>query len=180
MQIAKDITSGRLKLPELNVHHNEEYEAIWALVDSGSSVHVVDADKIFPGAKVNAPEKGSTGFKTANGGRVVDKGTVDIEVVTEEGAEKVTRWVNAEVAMPILSTKLLAKNNGEVRCREEGGEIVNLVTGDTTSFISANGVYFLKLYVHKSITLPRGYRPEDGPQDWSSGKPEPLGFARQG
>ena len=142
MQIANGITSGKIQLPELDLDTDEDYEAVWALVDSGSSVHVVDAEKFFPGAKIVPPKPGSTGFKTANSGTVPDLGSLDIPFVTGEGQHKVAHWINAKVAMPILSSNMLAANNGEVRCRQEGGEVTNLKTGDQTAFISRAGVYF--------------------------------------
>ena len=49
MQIAKDITSGKIQLPDLDLETDAAYEAVWALVDSGSSVHLVNAAKVSPG-----------------------------------------------------------------------------------------------------------------------------------
>ena len=38
------------------MNSNDEYEAIWALVDSGSSVHVIDVEAVLPGAKIRKPD----------------------------------------------------------------------------------------------------------------------------
>ena len=46
--IAKDVNDGKLKLPELDLPSDADFVAVWALVDSGSSVHVVNAKKSFP------------------------------------------------------------------------------------------------------------------------------------
>ena len=72
--------------------------------------------------------------------------------------------------MPILSIKFLATNNGEVRYRTEGGEVVNLKAGGKTAFISANGVYIMRMFVPTFITLADFGRH----MDWTSGRPEDV------
>ena len=47
-KIAKDSASGKIQLPDVELESDEEYETLWALVDSGSSVHALDAEKVFP------------------------------------------------------------------------------------------------------------------------------------
>ena len=43
-------------MPDLNLENNEEYECVWALVDSGAGVNVAK-DRQFAGARnVSAPE----------------------------------------------------------------------------------------------------------------------------
>ena len=54
-EIADKINRGEIKLPDLKLDTNADYDAVWALVDSGSSVHAVDMRKTFPGAKIQAP-----------------------------------------------------------------------------------------------------------------------------
>ena len=66
--VAKKIRSGQLKLPDLTFSSDDEYEAVWALLDKGSSVHVLDASKHLPGARTQKPAHGAKGFETANGG----------------------------------------------------------------------------------------------------------------
>ena len=59
--IARDINSGKIKLPDLDLPTDKDYVAVWALVDSGSSVHVVNAEQICPGAKIHPPPPGHGG-----------------------------------------------------------------------------------------------------------------------
>ena len=84
---------------------------------------------------------------------VPDLGSVDIPFATPEGQHKKAHWVNAKVAMPILSTMLLAHNNGEVGCRGFDGEVDNLRTGETAAFVPHAGVYVMKMLA-PSITYP--------------------------
>ena len=53
--------------------------------------------------------------------------------------------------MPILSTKLLAVANGELRYQSDGGQIVNIERNEKTHFISASGVYFQKMFIPKTF-----------------------------
>ena len=173
MKIAKDINEGRLKLPDLEVNSNDEYEAIWALVDSGSSVHVIDVEAVLPGAKIRKPDADAPEFRTACGGTVKDLGAADVPFVSAEGNDHPIRWRNAKVAMPILSTQLLAKDNGELRYQVETGQIINVQTSKETHFIGSSGVYFQKMFIHKKYTQ----------KDWASQQTHgqiPEGFARPG
>lgn len=58
--LAKTISNGQFKLPDLSDCTNADCGAIWAPRDSGSSGHVIDAKTYIPGAVVEAPVKGST------------------------------------------------------------------------------------------------------------------------
>ena len=60
--IAQKINKGELSLPELDLPHDSDYVAIWALVDSGSSVHVANVSKVFPGARIEKPPKDAMGL----------------------------------------------------------------------------------------------------------------------
>ena len=145
----------------------------WALVDSGSSVHAIDVEAVLPGAKICKPDTNAPGFRTACGGTVKDLGAAGVPFTSEEGNAHPIRWRHAKVAMPILSTQLLAKDNGELRYQIETGQIINVHTGKETHFIGASGVYFMNTYTHKKYTQT----------DWATTQThgqEPEGFARPG
>ena len=125
--------------------------SVWALVDSGSSVHVVDAPKVFPGAPVAPPPKGHKGFSGAGGERIEHKGTIETAITTMEGTNGCIKWKNANVAMPILSTQELARNGNMLVYDEDHGFIINKKTGQLTKFIAAAGVYFVQLRVRKDV-----------------------------
>ena len=152
MQIAADVNSGKIKLPDLDLEDDASYEAVWALVDSGSSVHAVDVEKVMPGAKIRKPRRDAPGFRTACNGTVPDRGSTDVPFWSGEGNRHDIHWRNSPVAMPILSTKLLALDNGELRYQAESGQVIHVHTGDQSAFVAASGVYFMKMYIRKEFT----------------------------
>ena len=152
--IAEKINQGKIDLPSLDLPSDEDWVAVWALVDSGSSVHVVDAKKTFPGLKIDAPPSGHQGFNVANGVRIPHNGFVQTQARTAEGHEYNIRWRNSDVAMPILSTHELARNKNTLEYDEDEGWIKNKITGDKTHFIQREGVYFVKLMFPKSQAEP--------------------------
>ena len=172
--IAQDINDGKIQLPDIpDFESNEEYECLWALVDSGSSVHVVDMPKVFPGAKIRKPHPQSKGFKVADGSNAPDLGSAIVPARTAEGNNISIQWKNAQVAMPILSTKLLSTGGKGLWYHEHGGSIVDPQACTKSDFVESGGVYFIKLMVKRSLTN----QPEDARGDNNK---KPQGFAGQG
>ena len=89
--IAKKVNSGEIALPELDLPSDSDFVAVWALIDSGSSVHIVNAKKIFPGASNEPPPAGHKGFEVANGQRLQHQGYVSTTVRTVEGDVRTIR-----------------------------------------------------------------------------------------
>ena len=56
MAIAQDIASGKITLPDISLNSNAEYEAVWALVDSGSRPNVADCARECSGHKIRIGE----------------------------------------------------------------------------------------------------------------------------
>ena len=112
-------------------------------------MRVIDADKLLPGAKIQQTKPNSPRYKTACGGTVPDNGYVEVPFRTKEQHHSDITWRNAPVAMPILSTKLLALDKGELRYQCDGGQVVHVETGEQSEFISATGVYVMKTYIAK-------------------------------
>ena len=149
--IAKKVEKGEVQLPDLDLPSDADYVAIWSLVDSGSSVNVVDATKLFPKSKVHPPPPGHKGFTVANGVRIPHRGFVHTEIQTVEGEKYVVRWKNAAVSMPILSTHAMARNTKRLEYDEDEGIIRDKLTGKTTKFYQAGSVYFVPLLIKKSL-----------------------------
>ena len=80
------------------------------------------------------------------------KGSATVPFKTEEGHDHQIKWSNAPVAMPILSTRLLAQDNGELRYQCDGGQICNWQRDEESHFVSASGVYFMKMFVKRQFT----------------------------
>ena len=60
---------------------------------------------------------------------------------------------HANVAMPILSTHELARNNHRLEYDEHEGLIRHKPTGRTNKIIQRAGVYFIQLFVPKHVVL---------------------------
>ena len=160
--IAAKIEKGELTLPELKLDHDSDYVAVWALVDSGSSVHVVDVAKVFPGAHVDKPPEDHKGFTCAGGTTIPHKGTTVVPFKSTEGNSAAVKWKNAEVAMPILSTHELARNGRSVEYQELGGKVKDPKNNASMNFIMAHDVYFMKMLIPKAYTEP----PRSADQDF--------------
>ena len=158
--IAQDINDGKLTLPEVECAHDSDYIAIWALVDSGSTVHAIDAEKLLPKAKRHPPPRGHSGFKAANGGRIPHRGFVDTVVKLQEGDIRTIRWSDTKVELPILSTQQLARNGSKLEYDETEGHVIDKQTGHRNRFIAAAGTYFIQLMVPKNL-FPEDLNAED-------------------
>ena len=65
-------------------------------------------------------------------------------------------WKHTDVAMPILSTHEIAKNQRSLEYVEHDGKIHHHKAGDATNCVEAGGVYFVKLFVPRRLTKPGG------------------------
>ena len=90
--IADNINKGKIQLPDITLDSNEEWEAMWALVDAGSSVDVADMERDFPGAKVKEPQAGEKDFAAANGSKVRNLEGATIRARTVEGDDITSEW----------------------------------------------------------------------------------------
>ena len=145
LAISEQVNAGKLNLPILEQCSDANYRAIWNLVDSGSAADVANHKKHFPGATVTVSEaqkKGQT-FTAANGSPIENKGEMSFPVRYEEGNEEVVTWQNADVELPIRSTKKMAAGKKRLCYGEESGIVINPDTGIHNRFVSAHGVYFI-------------------------------------
>ena len=84
-KIAQDINDGKLKLPDVDLQCDEDWVALWALVDSGSSVHVVNVEKVFPGARIKRAHPNARPFNVANSGAGANLGPAEVKARTNDG-----------------------------------------------------------------------------------------------
>ena len=90
---------------------------------------------------------------TANGQRVKGKGEFCVDATTAEGHKTKTRFVDADVDMPIMSVSQICEGGSEgsdVVFDDLGGTITDRKSGRKTRFIERQGVYFLALMVRRS------------------------------
>lgn len=96
-----------MSLPGLDLERDNEWEAVWALLDSGSSVHVADAPKHLSGASVRPRPSYTRSFQAADGTTIPHRGHTVTHMRMNE-AENATgwdgeiAWKHATVAMPTL------------------------------------------------------------------------------
>ena len=94
---------------------------------------------MLPNARKQAPPKGHAGFTAANGTKIPHGGFVTTPVRFQEGNQRDIQWNNANVDMPILSTKKLNKDGGRLIYDEDEGWSLNKATGGSTHIIPPAG-----------------------------------------
>ena len=105
----------------------------------------------FPGSTVLPPPADHKGFVVADGSRIPHRGFVTTHVKTAEGQQQQITWKHADVDIPILSTRELARNGHRLEYDEDSGLVRNKATNETTAFVQRAGVYLMQLMVPKSI-----------------------------
>ena len=152
-EIVNAVKQGKIQLPKIEDHTDDDWMAIWALMDAGSAVHVADLEKHLPGVKVreSAAQKCGVRYQCANGGEIPNKGEGLVRFKTEAGIEKTIVVQNAEVGMPIISTNKLAKEQNDIVYRADDGYILHLPTGQRTPFVARDGVYFVQMRIPNDL-----------------------------
>ena len=166
--LAAKIKDGSLTLPDLTLPTDSDWVAIRALVDSGSSVNVVNAKKIFPGAELTPPKK-HVSYNTASGAEVKNEGSIVTDCKTEEGHKRTVHWEHADVDLPILSTGKMTDGGNFLGYHDTGGIIYHPPTREKSNMIKRGGVYWTKLFFKKSLMSSA-----------FNGQCSNPGFARQG
>ena len=150
--IAREVDAGRINLPELNLDSNGDYEAVWALVDSGAGRSCARKAKHFPGLRAKS-EPSDVRMSTANGQELRSRGKFTVQALTAEGNMLNPEFEDADVDMPIVAVTDISKNgsNGtEVRFRNNGGDVLDVTTQRKSAFVRRRGVYFMKLFYKKT------------------------------
>ena len=161
--VAQQVISGKIRLPDLNLDSNSEYECCWVLVDSGAGVNC-GTKKQFPSAvPCEAP---AITLTTADGKKMNNQGAMKVTTKSREGIVTERIFYDAPVEMPILSVAGIAQegNLGSTTTfRLKDGYIENNENRQRQHFVKRKGVYFMKLYTKRRVD-----------NDPSAG----LGFAR--
>ena len=134
-------------LPDLSLENNDEYEAVWALVDSRAGANVANKAVHFPGAKCEpfASSEKPVRLSTASGEEMVSSTKFTIQGRTAEGRARTTTFVDAKVDMPILAVSDLSKEGkfgSNIGFDTHGGAITDKITNAKSSFIKVNGVFY--------------------------------------
>ena len=147
-KIADQVRKGEIELPSLDLACNSDYEAVWALVDSGAGKSVANKSKHFKHvATKNQPS--ASRMATANGTELKSRGTFKVQAQTVEGQKLSPTFEDADVDMPIIAVNDISHNDSEVIFRQEDSELVDGETGRRSKFTKRKGVYFMKMFYKK-------------------------------
>lgn len=151
--IAQDIRSGKMMLPDLTSESKEQFDMVWALVDTGAGANVACRKRHVPGAQVTKSR--GPRLTTASGADPPSDGQMTIQSTTGEGHAMTTVFQDADVEMHILSGALLSnigRSGSDISFHQNGGAITNKHSGQVSKFVKRQGVYFIQLKVSKSVT----------------------------
>ena len=147
-KIARQVQEGIIDLPSLDLESNEDYEAVWALVDSGAGKSCANKSKHF--AHVRTPNRPSQArMATANGQELKSRGTFTVHGFTSEGQKISPDFEDTDVEMPIVAVNDISKEDLEVIFRQEQSELMDSSTGRKSKSVKKKGVYFMKMLYKK-------------------------------
>ena len=152
--IARKVKSGEITLPDLDLEHDEEWDYVWTMVDSGAGANVARREHFKHSKPVKAPKISLT---VANGEVLPNKGARAVTCYDRAGFKKTRVFYEAPVEMPILAVTELAQEGdigSEVRFRLSDGEILDTQSGRKVPFVKRMGVYFMKVYFPKETNAP--------------------------
>ena len=159
--IAKKVTNGDIKLPDIDLDNNDEYDCCWALVDSGAGVNVARQGQFADATPVKAPPVILT---TANGAKLPNSGAVRVATKSKEGIETSRIFYEAPVEMPILAVAELTKEGpagSTTGFRRRDGYVEDDLRRTRQHFVKRKGVYFMKIYTRKDGPNMDFVRPEN-------------------
>ena len=148
--ISRQVKNGEINLPDVDLDNDEDYEYVWALVDSGAGANVGRRKHFSNFKDVKAPQISLT---IANGETMANKGAGEVMSYSRDGKATKRIFYEADVDMPILSVAELAKEGelgSEIRFRAKDGIMIDNLTEGLTSFVKRKGVYFVRLYTRNN------------------------------
>ena len=135
--IAAAVNRGDVALPDLELNADDDYEAVWALVDTGAGANVASRKDHFPGAVMDEHDPSIPLIKLSTASaEILDGGAYcTVHALTTEGHSTATTFVDANVDMPILSVVKLCEDGSRVLFNKKGGVVWNPETGEKTAFV---------------------------------------------
>ena len=160
MSIVASLKDGSMTFPEItdDCKTDEEFEYVWALMDSGSFVNIANHEKHFPRAKLRPSALQKQGVKcaAANGSEIQMKEEMVVRAYTDNGDRAQVTFQNGDVHLPILSVARLSDHH-DALFHDSGGVLTHRKSKRKTNFVKKDGVYFIRLKV------PTGKRRNDDP-----------------
>ena len=140
--------NGDIDLPSLDLASNSEYEAVWALVDSGAGKSCANRAKHFTHLRTKNKISDAR-MATASGQELKSRGTFEVQARTSEGQVLCPKFEDTDVEMPILAVNDISHDDMEVTFRHDRGELISGHTGKRSKFVKRKGVHFMKMYYKK-------------------------------
>ena len=157
--IAHRVKTGTMNLPDLNLESNEDYDAVWALVDSGAARSCARRRDHFPNT-TTCLEPATVQMATASGEELKSRGTFRLEALSAEGNRIVQTFEDTDVDMPIMSVVELAANGelgSNIVFSKTDGSVVDIKSDASSKFIKRKGVYFMKIFVPRNRSGTTGF-----------------------
>ena len=147
------VNDGDISLPDLDLEHNDDFVAVWALVDSGAGKSCANKAKHFPFLDC-LNNCFDTRMSMADGTELLSRGNVHLPALSAEGRDLSQTFEDTDVEMPICAVTELSSCGGisrpQVIFEYDNGEIVKLSDAGCSSFVHRKGVYFVKLFVPRN------------------------------
>ena len=141
------LETGKISLPDPGEG------CVWAIADTGSSIHVANHALHFPGAALDPTSSGAT-YASATGDPFKNMGHFPVDFRTENFHHRSVTFVNGNVSTPIISIPLWAKDGNRSIFDAESGETIQLSSGESDPIVAKQSIYFLKLKVGQQVLKP--------------------------
>ena len=96
--IARKVKSGEISMPEVDLEHNDQFDYVWAMVDSGAGANVARKEHFPSSKRVSAPKISPT---VANGEVLPNQRARAVECHDRYGSHRSRMFYEAPVKMPI-------------------------------------------------------------------------------
>ena len=128
----------------------QEWEEIELAVDSAATETVIGEDMLSRVAMKQGPAyKRGVEYEVANGVRIPNLGEKSFRAVSEENVERSITAQVCEVNKALLSVQKVMKAGNRIVFDEEGSYIEDKGTGEIMNLRQENGMFLLKVWVHK-------------------------------
>ena len=116
--------------------------------DSGACEHVGNPKQFasFSEVKLTSAVKQGVKYGTASGHSIPNLGQVDLDVITDDGANTQLSLQMADVTKTLLSVKRMTKAGNRVVFDSEGSYVQNKATGFKTGIAEENGTYSMVVW----------------------------------
>ena len=134
--------------PKVEPKPGYEWIPIKMTPDSGACEHVGNPRQFasFGEVKVTSAVKQGVKYGTASGHSIPNLGQIDLDVITDDGANTQLSLQMADVTKTLLSVKRMTKAGNRVVFDSDGSYVQNKSTGFKTGIAEENGTYSMVVW----------------------------------